>query len=238
MGPGVTRPNPFLAHASGSFSATSSGSRILFSDDGKYAAWPGDPTHEVAGRPATTLMVWDVATGRTVVNEQSRISLGPDFLQRNVEFATIGAHPWVVASVKMPMVVIPGRPYEPGALSSGWDLTTGEKRTDHRLEQELRAARGSRVIKAYRVLTIEDPITGIELLQLPLGATATGLPRLNVDRSRLAVATDRGIVVFDVGPLPEFSLPEDKPAPSVGSTDKPVSGDLKWAHGDHATVTD
>jgi hypothetical protein len=182
-------------------------------------------------------MVWDVASGRTVVNEYSRISLGPDFLQREFEFATIGTHTWAVVSVKVPMVVIPGRPYEPGASSMGWDLTTGEKRADHRLEQELRAARGSRVIRAYRVLTIEDPTTGIELLQLPLDATATGLPRLSGDRSRLAVATDRGIAVFDVGPLPEFSPPEDKPASSVGSTDKSVSGDLKWSHGDHATVT-
>jgi WD40 repeat protein len=211
VGPGVTRPDPFSAHASGFFSAASLIPRILFSSDGKYAAWQGRAPDPGAGRlpieqPATTLMVWEVASGRQIVSEHERFNFGAD-LPKRLEFETIGGRPWLVLSEKMPTVVVPGRPYDSGEMSSGWDLTTGAKRSDRAWEDERRQARGSRSIDAYTLLRITEVATGLTLLELPLGATATGLPQFSADRSRLAVATDRGIAVFDVGPMPEFARP-------------------------------
>ncbi len=74
-------------------------------------------------------------------------------------------------------------------------------------------AQGARWIEASRVLTIMDSDSGLELLQIPIGALAMGWPRLSTDHSRLAVATERQIAVFDVGPMPEFELPDDRLAP-------------------------
>ena len=76
-------------------------------------------------------------------------------------------------------------------------LTTGAKRSDRAWEDERRQARGSRSIDAYTLLRITEVATGLTLLELPLGATATGLPQFSADRSRLAVATDRGIAESD-----------------------------------------
>ena len=59
----VTRPGPYekhepyLAHKSGFFGS------ILFSDDGKYAAWDGHGQDKSVGRWATTLMVWELPSG-------------------------------------------------------------------------------------------------------------------------------------------------------------------------------
>jgi serine/threonine protein kinase/WD40 repeat protein len=214
VGPAVTRPDPSSAHASGFFVADSHVPRIVFSGDGKYAAWqgyaPDTSVHRPIGQPATTLLAWEVSSGRRIVNQYQRLSLGPDFSHKNLNFETIDGRPWLVVSERMATVVVPGRPYDSGDLSSGWDLTTGAKRSDRAWEDEHRQARGSRSFDAYKVLRITESATGLTLLEIPLGATATELPQLNTDRSRLAVATDRGIAVFDVGPLPEFSLPNDR----------------------------
>jgi hypothetical protein len=115
----------------------------------------------------------------------------------------------------MPTVLLPGRPYEPGSLVSGWNLATGEHSATERLERDMQAARPSRLLSAFDVLTIADSATGVVLLELPLGATAVERPRLCDDRSRLAVATDRNIAVFDVGPLPEFVLPSGAASPAA-----------------------
>ena len=99
-------------------------------------------------------------------------------------------------------------------VSAGWDLATGKRRSDPALADELRAARESRMIYAIDELTITDRVSGLILLQLPLGSLMRLKPLLSTDRSRLAVSTDRGTAVFDVGPMPEFNLPEDGTAPS------------------------
>ena len=181
VGPPVARPGPLNEDAPQLFAANSSIPRIVFSGDGRYAAWHGyapDVTvRQPIGQAATTLMVWEVASGRRIVNEYSRISLGPDLFPKHLEFETVDGRPCVVLSEKAPTVVVPGRPYDSGDFSTGWDLTTGKNRSGSTWGDERRTARGSRSIEAYKVLSITETATGITLLQFPLGATATGCPR-------------------------------------------------------------
>jgi hypothetical protein len=119
-----------------------------------------------------------------------------------------------------------------------WQIRRGAKRSDPGLEQELRAARGPRVIDAIDTLTITSPLSGLILLQLPLDSIVSGAPRLSADRSRLAIATQRGLAVFDVGLPAEFALPESGPASAQRATDKTAAGEVKWPHVDHAAVPD
>ncbi len=201
VGPDVTRPDPALAHASGIFSASMYFPRILFSDDRKYAAWTGQGQF----LPPATLMVWDLASGTAIVNVHD-LPFGKPW---QFEFATTGGRTWAVVYERDRHVEVAGHPYDPGKLVSAWDLTTGKKQSDANLARELRAAHGPRLIEASYELSIADSMTGLVLLELPLGGRAVGQPSLSTDHSRLAVATDHGIAVFDTGPMPEFALPED-----------------------------
>jgi hypothetical protein len=119
-----------------------------------------------------------------------------------------------------------------------WQIRRGAKRSDPGLEQELRAARGPRVIDAIDTLTITSPVSDLVLLQLPLDSVALQAPRLSADRSRLAIATQRGIAVFDVGLPAEFAPPESGSASAQRATDKTAAGEVKWPHVDHAAIPD
>jgi WD40 repeat protein len=216
-GPGEIGADPFLTQASGYFAATSSEPRIEFSDDGSYAASPKFEYEKGrrTGVEATSLMVWDVTSGQIVVNTD-RVHPNRNFSPHGVQpaqfrfemrdgrlFAVIYERSWSAS---------PGFVYEPAVMSLRWDLSTHQFVKEATFGADLDSATyGSRAIEVSDALTIADPKARLVLLRLPLGATASGKPRLSADRSRLAVATEGRIAVFDVGPLPEFELPAEPP---------------------------
>jgi eukaryotic-like serine/threonine-protein kinase len=211
-GPSDVGANPFLAQASGYFASTSSEPRIEFSDNGKFAGWAKFKYangHRFSVE-ATAFIVWEVASARIVV-DNNRMTRGMGTEPMHFKFATIQDRPFAVISQKF-RNELPGRVYTL-IWTLRCDLSTGKWDEHSRFETELFAAlHGSRSIEATDELRISDPVTGFLLLQLPLGEKASGEPRLSADRSRLAVATDRRVAVFDVGPLPEFELNDESTA--------------------------
>jgi eukaryotic-like serine/threonine-protein kinase len=228
--------SPFLAQASGYFSSTSAEPRVEFSDDGKYAGWAKFryANGHRASAEATALMIWELTSGRIVVDD-NRMSrpMGDEPIQ--FRFTTIGGRPLAMIYQKF-QNEFPGRVFAPVVWIDRVDLLTGKWQEHSGFEAEfVPTVHGSRSIVVSDALKISDPRTGLLLLQLPLGAKASGEPRLSADRSRLAVATDQRIAVFDVGPMPEFYLPDDA-STSARATDKSPASGVKWSHVDHAAV--